>query len=333
MCSETGVCPAHAPIAYNVRMPRYFNKLLVIANPAAQNGAGRVAAARVRALLAAVMGEESFVLEYTEGPWHARELAAASASRGFDAVCALGGDGAAHEVANGLMDIPAALRPALALVPVGSGNDYARTIGMPGSLDAAVLRLADTKPALLDVGRCNGRWFLETLSFGLDAAIALDTVERRARTGKTGTVLYLQAGIDQLLHHMDLHRYTASFDGGRSEQGQSYLFAVQVGQTYGGGFRICPEACATDGVLDVCIAHPPLTRALAIGIFLLAKDAHHTRFKQLEFRRTRSLNISFDNPLAVQIDGEKLAATSFDVSVAHRALRVVAPAFSKAARS
>lgn len=95
------------------------------------------------------------------------------------------------------------------------------------------------------MGKCNDRWFLETLSFGLDAAIALDTVERRVRTGKTGTMLYLQSGIDQLLHHMDLRRYTAVLDGGEPVCGESYLFAVQIGQTYGGGFRICPDATPT----------------------------------------------------------------------------------------
>lgn len=314
-------------------MSRYFNKLLLIANPAAQNGAGHAAALRARALLASLLGEDAVALRLTERAGHATELAAQAASDGFDVVVALGGDGAANEVANGLMRTPEAQRPAFGLLPVGSGNDYARTLGVVKSLDNAVLQLVDTPPCAFDLGKCNERWFLETLSFGLDAAIALDTVARRVRTGKTGTMLYLQAGIDQLLHHLDVCRYEASFDGADPEQGSSYLFAVQVGKTYGGGFAICPEADPRDGLLDVCIAHPPLSRAAATGIFLLAKNGHHTGFKKVvELRRARSLSLRFEEPLPAQIDGEELLGTSFDISIVPRALRVVAPAFARGER-
>ena len=195
-------------------MSHCFRKLLIIANPVAQNGEGKACAYRARALLASALGEDAFALEFTERPGQASDIAARAASRGFDCVCALGGDGIANEVACGLMEVPAGERPVFALLPVGSGNDYARTLGMSTDLPTAVLQLCDGELRSHDVGKCNDRWFLETLSFGLDAAIALDTVERRARTGKTGTMLYLQSGIDQLLHHMDLRRYTAVLDGG-----------------------------------------------------------------------------------------------------------------------
>lgn len=313
-------------------MARYFNKLLLIANPVAQNGLGHAAAVRAKALLASALGEGAVSLVLTEHAGQASELAERASGEGFDFVVALGGDGVANEVANGLMRTSEATRPAFGLLPVGSGNDYARTLGMAKSIESAALQLIDTPFHALDVGRCNGRWFLETLSFGLDAAIALDTVDRRVRTGKTGTMLYLQAGIDQLLHHLDACRYEASFDGAPAETGSSYLFAVQIGRTYGGGFKICPDADPTDGMFDICIAHPPLSRAAATFIFLLAKEGRHTRFEKVEFRRARSLSIRFESPLAVQIDGEKLLGTHFDVSVAPRALRVAAPAFASEVR-
>lgn len=313
-------------------MTRYFNKLLLIANPVAQNGLGRAAAVRAKALLASALGEGQATLMFTEHAGQASELAEKASRDGFDFVVALGGDGVANEAANGLMRVPEEQRPAFGLLPVGSGNDYARTLGMAKSLDDAVLQLIDTPFRAFDVGRCNDRWFLETLSFGLDAAIALDTVERRVRTGKTGTMLYLQAGIDQLLHHLDTCRYEASFDGAPAEAGSSYLFAVQIGRTYGGGFQICPDADPTDGAFDLCIAHPPLSRAAATFIFLLAKEGRHTGFEKVDLRRAHSLDIRFESPLAVQIDGEKLTGTRFNVSIASRALRVAAPAFASEAR-
>lgn len=316
-------------------------KVLLIANPASQNGAGALAADRAAALLRAELGEAVVDVLLTQAPGHAEAQAAAAGAYG--AVVALGGDGVAHEVANGLLRLPADQRPLFGLVPVGSGNDYARTLGMSAkSVDEAVRQLLAARPQSFDVGLCNGRYFVETLSFGLDAAIALETVDRRKRTGKTGTMLYLESGIDQLLHHLDKRSYRAEVSGyatlGTSgpaaegalgetlpQEGESYLFAVQIGKTYGGGFCVCPEARTDDGMLDICIAHPPLSPLYAVLIFLLAKEGHHTRFKQIEFFRAKGMRLSFDAPLAVQMDGERFDATSFDITCIPQALRVLVP--------
>ena len=145
------------------------------------------------------------------------------------------------------------------------------------------------------------------------------------RTGRTGTALYLASGMDQLLHHLDCHRYTASFDGGEPVRGASFTFAVQVGPTYGGGFRICPDARIDDGLLDVCIAHPPFGVARAVFVFLLAKGGRHTGFRQIELRRARTLSVRFDAPPPVQIDGEPLEAAECAIDVVPRALGVLVP--------
>lgn len=109
-------------------MPSCLGKTLIIANPAAQNGNGAAAAEKAGRLLKASLGEDELAIVVTEGARHAEEIAAQA--RDLTSVIALGGDGIVHEVANGLMRLPAETRPALGLIPVGSGNDYARTIGM-----------------------------------------------------------------------------------------------------------------------------------------------------------------------------------------------------------
>lgn len=312
-------------------MPTPLGKTLLIANPAAQNGNGAAAAERAAALLGAAL-DDALDVALTEAAGQAVELAAGASagagvgSGGYDTVLALGGDGIIHEVANGLMRLPAGERPTLGIVSVGSGNDYAATLGMSTrSVDEAVAQLLAARARPADVGRCNEEYFVETLSFGVDAAIALDTVERRARTGKTGTALYLASGMDQLLHHLDCHRYTASFDGGEPVSGESFTFAVQIGPTYGGGFRICPDAKIDDGLLDVCIAHPPLGLGRAVLVFLLAKGGRHTGFKQIELRRARTLSLRFDAPPPVQIDGEPLIADKYAIDIVPHALDVLVP--------
>lgn len=258
-------------------------RVLILANPAARHGKGIVDAARAERLLNRQEGMEVTTL-LTQRQGHAEELAAAA--EGFDLVVVVGGDGSAHEAVNGLMRIPRKARPALGVVPAGSGNDYAFSLGMSPSLEEAVSQLASAPRRLVDLGTCNGRYFAETLSFGLDAAIALDTVERRERI---------------------------------------VLCAVQVGPTYGGGFRICPDALFDDGMLDVCIAHAPVGALKAGFVFLCAKNGRHRRFREIESLRAREIVLRFEDALPVQIDGERLDATEFSIGVSPAALRVVAP--------
>ncbi len=304
-------------------MLTHFGKTLLIANPTAQNGNGAAAAARAIHLLGELFDQDHFAVALTTAKGHAVELAANAGD--CDVVIVLGGDGVIHEVANGLMRLPIEKRPALGVLPAGSGNDYARTLGMSFTLDEAVRQLLDAPLRLVDVGCCNGVFFVETLSFGLDAAIALDTVERRQHTGKTGTALYLESGIDQLLHHLDEMKFTGLLDGERRIEGSAFTFAVQIGPTYGGGFRICPEARLDDGLFDLCIAHPPLSVLRAMYLFLRAKDGHHTGFKQISFHRAASICLHFDERPPVQIDGEPLIADAYKIDLVPRALRAFAP--------
>ena len=300
-----------------------LGKTLLIANPAAQNGEGARAAREVAGLLKERLGEGRLEVSTTLYPSHAAEIAASA--RGFDSVVALGGDGIIHETVNGLMKVDAAERPALGVVPVGSGNDFAKTLRISPKLPQAVAQLADAQPVPMDLGLVNGRFFVETLSFGLDAAIALDTVQRRQRTGATGTKLYLAAALDQLINHLERYRYRIALDGGAAESGEMYLMAVQNGITYGGGFAICPHASLADGQFDICIARPPLAKPKAVAVLLMAKDGHHMGFKNLQFSRAREVEVTFDRSVPAQVDGEDLTGSSFRVSMAPRALKVLAP--------
>ena len=301
----------------------HLSRVLLIGNPTAGNGAAAQVIDRAAEWLRARLGAGAVEVVRTAGPQHAVELA--RGAQGAGTVVALGGDGVVHEVASGLLARPADARPVLGVIPMGSGNDYARAIGVLGGLDAACDVVLGAEPRPTDAGRANGRFFVETLSFGLDAAIALDTVERRVRTGRTGTILYAQAGVDQLLHHLVDRPYRAVFDGEEPVQGRSITYAVQVGPYYGGGFRICPEAALDDGLLDVCISHPPLGVVRALGLFALAKGGAHVGFKQVELRRCETLHVEFDEAPPAQMDGERIEASTFDVELLPCALRVLRP--------
>lgn len=302
-------------------------RIALIANPAAQNGRGAWAAVEAASLLRARVGDEGFQLLLTERPRHATALAA-SLDPSVGTVVALGGDGLISEVAAGLMERPVDERPALGVIPVGSGNDYAASLGVPTSIGRAIDCVLAGLTTVVDVGRVNGHYFVETLSFGLDAAIALDTVERRVRTGRTGTRLYLESAVDQLFRHLNIYDFTARLTGGdaaaaRTVSAAAYLLAVQIGPTYGGRFRICPGAELDDGLLDLCYATPHLGPWKALAVLLAAKGGRHTGNRHIHLDRASRLVLDFAEEPPGQIDGERIEGTHFEIDCIPRALTVI----------
>ncbi len=302
-------------------MSLHEGKTLLIVNPAAKRGHGAESGRVALRVLRNELGVHAVDVVNTYKPQHAVELAAGAA--GYRNVVALGGDGVIHEVVNGLMRLPAAQRPALGVIPVGSGNDYARSLRIPLQLDAALRALLEAQERPIDVGSCNGECFDETLSFGLDAGVALGTVAWRARLHISGAPLYLASGIDQMVNHLDPYRFHAVLDGERELEGQMIMMAIQIGPTYGGGFRVCPGAEYDDGLFDICYADP-VKLPRAAFLFLSAKNAHHVGAPEIHFDRAESIRLEFDSQPPVQMDGEAHVADSYDICMHPHALRVLA---------
>ena len=296
----------------------------MIANPASQSGRGELGAQFVDRVLAHFdSATDGFEVRRTSGPGNATQLA--RAATGFDTVLALGGDGVIHEVVNGLMKIGPALRPRLGVIPLGSGNDYARTLGMAlNSPERSLGQLLQGVCRRVDVGCVNGTHFDQTLSFGLDAAIALDTMERRRARGSHGTRLFAGSGLDLIRRGLVAYPYRAVMDGEAAE-GASVFFAVQLGPTYGGGFRICPRADETDGLLDCCRSEGLPGTPYALALLALARVGAHTHSHYLRFGSLSQATIDFPREPPVQADGERLAGTHFEVRCLHRALEVIVP--------
>ena len=161
-----------------------FGRTLIIANPQAQAGNGAAAAERLQRFLSLYLrgraAGDSFELRLTAYPGHATELAAVAGA--FDTVCALGGDGVIHEVVNGLMRLAPSARPALALVPIGSGNDYARTLGYTTWDGRDFSFLLNLAPQLVDVGR------VTLLGAGAESAPHFSAGEKSAHEGRAANV-------------------------------------------------------------------------------------------------------------------------------------------------
>lgn len=294
-------------------------RTLVVVNPHARHG---VTADLLPAAAQLLDGAFPHDLVMTADPDEAARTA--ETAEGYDAVIALGGDGTVHEVLNGLMRRPAADRPALGIVPTGSGNDYAITLGISRDLATAVRQFATGTRRRVDVGVSNGVYFANSMAMGFDAKVTAKAVELKLTTGRSGLPLYLSAMLDVMLHDFCSHRVRLSFDDGPDVEADVTLVAVTNGPTYGGGFRITPAADPFDGLLDTLVIDA-LPRHGALWRFPFVIFGRHGWMRQVHFARHTHVVVTSDVALPGQIDGEVMLANRYDIRILPSAIDVVVP--------
>jgi YegS/Rv2252/BmrU family lipid kinase len=295
-----------------------LGKTLLVLNPTARHGETKKLAPVIEQLLANV-AHETVTTEYAG---HATTLA--SGALGFDTVVAAGGDGTVHEVLNGLMSHPAETRPALGLIPTGSGNDTRRTLGIPVDVAQAARVLATGERRRFDVGLCNGVYFNNSFAAGLDAKVTAKAVELKVTKRRDGLWLYLTALLHVLFNELDSFDLTIAFDGEPPTAHETLIVAVTNGPTYGGGFVITPGAIADDGAFDVCMIDPlSLPQALMRLPFVVT--GKHTNMKPVHMSRHTSLVIESDGPLPAQIDGEVLLDSRYEITMLPSAIECIVP--------
>jgi YegS/Rv2252/BmrU family lipid kinase len=296
-------------------------RILVLVNPAAANNSAHHLWARFTSRFEALFSCYTRTTVETQSRRHTIEL---GASTDADLIISVGGDGTVHDIAQGLMQRPRNERPLLAVVPIGSGNDYARTLTLPSNPLRALEVLSEGTRLRVDVGRCNETFFLETLSFGVDAAIAFKTVELRTRTKNRGLLLYARAAVSAILHDLKAHHLTIALDGEEPLERELLICAIQNGPTYGGGFRIAPSACITDGHLNICTA-ATVSKLYALWALLIVARGTHERLPIINTSIAQRLTVELAREIPAQCDGEVLRGTCFKIEVIPDALDVLVP--------
>ena len=297
-----------------------MRRIVVILNPKAGRGRGRQARADVERLLTETMPQSPDPTEWriveTQTPGHARELARQAAEEGTSVVAAAGGDGTLNEVVNGLMGTGATL----GLLPLGTGNDFARCLGIGTDLNAGVNTLVHGVPRPIDVGQANGRWFLNIAGCGFDAIVA-----ERANRGfpvLRGTAAYLAAIAHSLLH-LKPATLTLTLDG-ETQTVRALMCSVANATSYGGGMKVTPDAEIDDGLFDLCLLREA-GRLEFLRAFPRVFKGTHTTHPRVTMLRARAVHIESDIPLPLLIDGEVIGATPVTFTLAPRALSVLAP--------
>jgi diacylglycerol kinase (ATP) len=262
----------------------------------------------------------------TRKPGDATELAKAAVAARIKAVLVAGGDGTVHEAVNGLVGSDTAM----GVLPVGTGNVWAKEIGLPtmglaqsDRLLSAARMLVDGEVRWVDVGRVGDRHFLNSAGIGIDASVAAQ-VEPRTRTAKQlgGVIPYLVAGLS-IARDFQGVRSTIVLDG-RTVRTMMLLVVVSNIQLYGGVVKMTPEARLDDGLLDVRIFRgmgPPWVFRHVAGVF----THRHLRDPMVIHYQARSVAIHTDEPIPVQLDGEPVGTTPISIEVVPRSLRVLVP--------
>jgi len=293
------------------------SRMLLIVNPEARHGETGPLVPVIRQLLQSA----SYDIAITSHMGHASEIA--REAEGYDVIVAVGGDGTVHEVLNGIMARPEP-RPALGLIPTGSGNDTRRTLGVPEDMAQATLTLISGDRRRFDIGRCNGTYFNNSFAAGLDARVTAKAVEYKTTTRRAGLWLYFTALIHVLLNELYPHRVRISWDGAEPVEDDILALATTIGPTYGGGFKITPDAIPDDGLLEVCIIDPlSLPQALMrLPFVVLGK---HTGMKVVRMSRRTSVVIESADPMPAQIDGEVMVDRRFEVEIVPDAIECIVP--------
>jgi len=301
-------------------------RILLIANPAAGRRQGEQRLAKARCQLEAL--GQAVTTALTESPGHATRLAKANAP-GHDIIAALGGDGTVNEVADGLMAVEPSERPALAALPLGTGNDVARTFGLAKfetALDAVVhggIQVLDViRVQLMRDGEPATRHALMFVAAGFAAEVSRKTGPRVKRF--FGRRFSYSIGLFRALAGFHAPEFSVRWAGGERS---GRMFQVCAGNTEfagGGVMRISPGAQPDDNLLNISLVGA-LGRLGVIRRFPRIINGRYVEDKRVDYFTGKRLEIDANATAELQADGDIIGTTPATIDLLPGALRLVVP--------
>lgn len=288
-------------------------KILLVINPTSRHGRAKESVNRVIPLL-----RKRFQLTIvgSERKGNVRDIVL---NRGkVDAVIVAGGDGTVHEAVNGILVSDNKETP-LGIIPVGTGNDAARSYGIPFNTEKAVRTLFHKNIKKVDVGKMNDVFYANSLGMGLDGMVAGKAISLRKNSMLKGVPLYIKS-LFQVLKEwepFDAHIFNEYMD----YSFKATLISVNIGRSYGGGFFITPEAVIDDGLFNMCAVKdiPKWQIPLRLPFFIIGRY----RWMNLSINeKFKEIQIEAEREVFCQLDGEIYKVKKAIIKIVPRALNV-----------
>ncbi|MET0928567.1 MAG: diacylglycerol kinase [Aeromicrobium sp.] len=287
--------------------------LALVVNPSSGKRRGEAIAARADDRLRHA-GHTTATIQGEDAP-SARDQLKQAIDTGLDGVLVVGGDGALH----GVLDHVADSDLVFGLIPAGTGNDTARSLGIPvKDVDAAVDLVIAGHVRTIDLARTGEAYVATVIASGFDSLVNERVNEM---TWPHGNMRYNIAIVQELRAFRPLP-FTLTLDGTTIER-EAMLVAVGNGPSFGGGLRICEGASMDDGLLDVVVINP-VSKARLLTVFPRLYRGTHVTLPEFERHRVREVTVSSPGIVAYG-DGERLGPLPMTTTIQPGALRVFAP--------
>lgn len=241
---------------------------------------------------------------------------------GVQIVVAAGGDGTVNEVIAGLIASESSHVADVAILPLGTANDFATACGIPTADPLAALRLAVSGSAVpIDIGQANDDYFVNIASGGFGAEVTVNTPKPLKKA--LGGAAYAIMGFANAAK-LAPRRCVLTLPDGESHEGDVYILAVGNGRQAGGGQPVCPRAVLNDGLLDLLVVHD--VKLMSFGNLInewlsLGDDSNQS----ISYLQLESFRIQSDESFQINLDGEPVWSNIFDFRAIPNAIRLVLP--------
>jgi len=267
----------------------------------------------------------------TDAPGHAIEIAKDASTAGFDVVVAVGGDGTANEVLNGLMHarLEGSGTAALGLISVGRGNDFAYGVNTPPDMITACRSLAEDRRKTIDVGLSTGgdypqgRYFGNGVGIGFDAVVGFEALKLKRLHGFPS---YIVAALKTIFLYFQAPTVHIEYSGVELTQ-PALMVSVMNGQRLGGGFMMAPDGKIDDGKFDLTIADQ-VGKAKIFALILRFMQGSQAGHPAIKISQTEKVTVTaIEGTLPAHADGETLCESgeSLMLEIVPQALEVIVP--------
>ncbi|MCL2210662.1 MAG: diacylglycerol kinase family lipid kinase [Treponema sp.] len=302
-----------------------FGKFWIILNPAAGKGKAAKQFPKIDHFFRA--NWKNFEIITTKGPGDALNMARDLPIGENDIVVAAGGDGTCNEVINGLLLRKLPSPPVFGILPIGRGNDFSYTPGIPQDIDKALQLLLEVKTKPLDAGFVKGgfftegRYFINGIGIGFDTKVGFEAAKLKIKSGIT----YVVGALKMIIRYEPSPVLQIKFDD-KEVTLPAVLVSIVNGRRMGGSFYMGPEAELDDGLLDICYVEHQKSRIDLLKILSHYTKGTQKQCKGVTFNRALKFHLNAkEGSMAAHCDGETICyeGKELEITCIPGALRLI----------